>query len=125
MVKPLSARPAPCSWAAVCALFTVRGYTIAPDAIYVQRLLWATRLPTDGLQSVTFEPNAMRWSLRTMGNGGLFSFTGRYWSRALGSYRAFVTDLKRTVVLRYPNQTIVLSPTLPEKSVYELASTGV
>ena len=34
-----------------CALFTVRGYTITPDAILVHRLLWSTRLPREGLKS--------------------------------------------------------------------------
>jgi hypothetical protein len=36
----------------------------------------------------------MNKSLRACGNGGGFSFTGWYWSKSLGSYRAFVT-LKR------------------------------
>jgi len=105
-----------------CALFTVRGYILTPGAIYIQRLLWATRLPTDGLQSVSFEPHAMRWSIRTFGNGGLFAFTGKFWNRRLGSFRAFVTDLNRTVVLRFPHRTVVLSPSVPEEFVYEIVS---
>src|SRR5258706_15831756 len=56
------------------ALFTIRGYAITSDAILVQRLFWTTRLPLAGLQSAQFEPSAMRSSLRTFGNGGLFSF---------------------------------------------------
>ncbi len=43
----------------------------------------------------------MRGSLRLFGNGGMFSITGLYRNRALGNYRAFVTDLKKTVVLRF------------------------
>lgn len=105
-----------------CGLFTIRGYTLAPGMILIQRLLWQTRLSTGGLQSVTYEPNAMRWSIRTFGNGGLFSFSGAFWNRQLGAYRAFVTDPKRTVVLRYFHRTVVLSPSLPEQFVYELAS---
>ncbi|MEI6279909.1 MAG: PH domain-containing protein [Verrucomicrobiae bacterium] len=104
----------------VSALFTVRGYTITPDAILVHRLLWATRLPRAGLQSAAFVPHAMCKSLRTCGNGGFFSFTGFYWSKKLKSYRAYVTDLRRTVVLRYERRTIVLSPDEPEDFVREL-----
>ena len=74
------------------ALFVVRGYTITPDAILVHRLLWDTRLPREGLQSAAFEPGAMCRSIRTCGNGGLFSFTGWYWSKSLKSYRVFVTE---------------------------------
>src|SRR4051812_34399711 len=55
------------------ALFTIRGYTVTPDALLVHRLFWTTRLPLAGLQSAQFKPDAMRWSIRTFGNGGLFS----------------------------------------------------
>ena len=103
-----------------CALFTVRGYGVAPDAILIRRLFWFTRLPREGLQSVAYEPGAMSGSIRTFGNGGLFSFTGWYRNRALGNYRAFVTDGRRTVVLRYTRRTIVVSPGEPEEFVKSL-----
>jgi len=103
-----------------CALFTVRGFTITPDAILVHRLLWATRLPLAGLQSADFVPKAMCKSIRTCGNGGFFSFTGFYWSKTLRSYRAYVTDLRRTVVLRYERRTVVVSPDEPEEFVREI-----
>lgn len=96
-----------------CALFVVRGYTITPDAILIQRLFWATRLPRAGLLSAVAEPKAMCKSIRTCGNGGFFSFTGWYWSKSLKSYHAYVTDLNRTVVLRYERRTVVVSPDDP------------
>lgn len=102
------------------ALFTIRGYTVTPDAIGVHRLFWTTRLPLAGLQSAQFEPDAMRGSIRTFGNGGLFSFTGFFRSKALGAYRAFVTDLHRTVVLRFSSRTVVVSPAAPEDFVHEI-----
>ena len=103
-----------------CALFTIRGYTIAPDAILVHRLLWSTRIPRAGLQSATFEPGIMCKSIRTCGNGGFFSFTGFYWNKSLKSFRAYVTDLQKTVVLRYEKRTVVLSPGDPEDFVRAL-----
>ena len=102
-----------------CALFTVRGYTITPDAILVRRLFWDTRLPRAGLQAAEFVPGGMCKSIRTWGNGGFFSFTGFYWTRTLRSYRAYVTDLRRTVVLRYERRTIVVSPDRPEDFIRE------
>jgi hypothetical protein len=104
------------------ALFTVRGYTILSDAILIQRLFWSTRLRLDGLQSVRFDPKAVRWSLRTCGNGGLFSFTGWYWNKRLGAYRGFVTDPKRVVVLKFSKRTVVVSPDSPEDFVRELSA---
>ena len=100
-----------------CALFTVHGYTVTDDAILVHRLFWVTRLPLAGLQSAQFEPNVMRRSIRTFGNGGFFSFSGFYRNKPLGSYRAFVTDRRQTVVLRYAGRTVVVSPELPEDFV--------
>lgn len=105
------------------ALFTVRQYAITPDAILVYRLFWITRVPLAGLQSAAFEPDAMRGGLRTCGNGGLFSFTGFFWNKSLGMYRAFVTDSNRTVVLRFPGRTIVVSPSEPEDFVRQLNAT--
>ena len=103
------------------ALFTIRGYTITPDVILVHRLLWSTPLPRIGLESAQVEPDAMRGSIRTFGNGGAFSFTGFYYNKRLGSYRAYVTDLRRTVVLRYAKRKVVLSPATPEDFVHDLA----
>jgi hypothetical protein len=62
-----------------------------------------------------------RRSLRTFGNGGAFSFTGFYYNKRLRSYRAYVTDPRRSVVLRYTNRRVVLSPAAPEDFVQDLA----
>jgi hypothetical protein len=102
------------------ALFIVRGYTVTGDALLVHRLIWTTRLPLDDLESAQFKPDAMRGSIRTFGNGGLYSFTGYFRSKTLGGYQAFVTDLRRTVVLRFPSRTIVVSPSAPEAFVEDI-----
>jgi len=62
----------------------------------------------------------MRGSIRTFGNGGLFSFTGFYRNRLLGAYRAFVTDPRQAVVLRFPKRNVVVSPGAPEEFVRDL-----
>lgn len=107
-----------------CAWFMVLGYSITPDAILIRRPFRVTRLPHAGLQSAEPEPNAMRGSIRTFGNGGFYSITGWYWSKSLKAYRAFVTDLNRTVVLRYRDRTVVISPDNPEEFARELTATA-
>jgi hypothetical protein len=102
------------------ALFTIRGYSISTDTILVHRLLWSTVLPRAGLESAQVEPDAMQGSLRTFGNGGAFSFTGFFYNKRLGSYRAYVTDSRRPVVLRYAKRRVVLSPATPEDFVSDL-----
>jgi hypothetical protein len=103
-----------------CLPFMVMGYEITEDAIFIRRPLWKTRLDRVGLKSAESVPNVMTKSLRTCGNGGGFSFTGWYWNKPLGFYRAFVTDLNRTVVLRFERRTVVVSPDDPENFVNAL-----
>jgi Bacterial PH domain len=100
-----------------CALFTVRSYSITNDALSIDRLLWKTGVSLSGLQSVKYDPEATRRSIRTFGNGGFFSFTGYFRNKELGSYRAFMTDRRRAVVLRFPHSVIVISPERPEDFV--------
>lgn len=118
----------PIPWAALVPLviligsvpFAIRGYTVTHDAILVHRLFWTTRLPLSGLQSAKFVPEAMRGSIRTFGNGGLYSITGFFWNKALGAYRAFVTNQHQTVVLHYSKRRVVVSPSSPEDFVQQL-----
>jgi Bacterial PH domain len=101
----------------ICTLFTVRGYSISNRELEIRRLLWTTRLSLHGLQGAYFDPNATHRSIRTFGNGGFFSFSGHFRNKELGSYRAFMTDRRRAVVLRFPSSVIVISPDRPENFV--------
>jgi hypothetical protein len=103
------------------ALFIIRSYEIEPHALAIRRLFWTTRLSLSDLQSAVVAPDAMRRSLRLCGNGGMFSITGWYRNSALGNYRAFVTNLEKTVVLRFAANTIVVSPENPEQFVSEIS----
>lgn len=102
--------------------FIIRGYTITGSSILIHRLWWNTILPLKDILSVEAEPLVMNGSFRTCGNGGLYSFTGWYWSRELGRFHAYVTDLNRTVVVRMSRRTVVLSPEDPEAFVRAITS---
>jgi hypothetical protein len=108
------------------ALFAVRGFALENTSLVVRRLLWSTRIPLEGLETVTIDPEAMKGSLRLAGNGGLFALTGLFRNKRLGLYRAFVTDLNRCVVLRLPKRSIVVSPDEPEEFAMAVrAATGL
>jgi hypothetical protein len=62
-------------------------------------------------------PFAMRRSLRSFGNGGLFCFAGLFRNKQLGPYRAFATNPAPTVVLRFARHVIVITPENPEEFV--------
>jgi hypothetical protein len=111
-----------CAGSAVClllllgtALLTVRGYRLEGRQLLVDRLLWSTPVSLEGLQATEIDPEAMRRSIRLCGNGGLFAFTGWFRNRRLGTYRAFATDPSRSVVLRFPNRRVVVTPDDPQR----------
>mgnify|MGYP006280510117 FL=1 len=97
-----------------CLLFVVRGYTVTEDGLSVRRLLWETSVPLGVIRSVEHDPKAMTGAIRTWGNGGLYSFSGRYRSGRLGSFRAFVNDYHNCVVIKTVSGTVVVSPGNPE-----------
>lgn len=95
------------------ALFAVRGFTLERDHLLVHRLLWTTRVSLVGLERAWHDPRAMNRSLRLWGNGGFFAISGYFRNKALGIYRAFVTDPARAVVLVLGRRTVVVSPDDP------------
>jgi len=102
------------------ALFSISGYSIRANAIFIHRLLWATRLEIAGIKDVYADPRAMDNSVRTGGADGLFATVGYYTNKTLGDYRAFVTDPGKAVVIKKTFETIVLSPSDPESFANEL-----
>lgn len=102
------------------AFFSVRGYQVENETLYVQRLGWKSAIALDQLTSVEIDPAAMDQSIRTWGNGGLFGFTGHFRNRKLGKYQAYATDFKQSVVLRFRDRTLVVTPADPKQFVQML-----
>jgi hypothetical protein len=100
--------------------FAVCGYVLSRGTLLISRFGWYSRIDLKGLKGAEVDPKAMAGSIRTFGNGGLFSFTGLYWSRKLGSYRAYVTDFRFCVILRFNRGVVVVSPDDPEAFVRDL-----
>jgi hypothetical protein len=106
---------------AIALFFVIRGYELHADRLEVRRLLWSTRIPLDRLERAWHDPRAMDRSMRLLGNSGLFSITGLFQGRAIGRYRAFVTNPRHAVVLRIRGRTLVVSPADPQAFLDALA----
>ncbi|PIG90949.1 PH domain-containing protein [Gloeocapsopsis sp. IPPAS B-1203] len=100
--------------------FSIRGYAIADDTLYIQRIGWNTKIDLRNLTSADVDPQAMRNSLRKWGNGGLFSYSGKFYNRKLGNYQAYATDPSKAVVLKLRDRTIVVTPEHPERFVSQV-----
>ena len=81
------------------------------------RLGWATRIDLNHLVSAEHDPTAMEHSIRKFGIGGLFCYVGFCSNDKIDSYRAYATDSKRSVVLKFPGRTIVVNPDRPGEFV--------
>jgi len=100
--------------------FAVRGYVIVDRELRIERVGWQNRIPLADVVTVTADPQAMRWSIRLFGSGGLFGFFGWFRNRKLGTYRAYGTDPKNSAVLKLKSRTIVVTPHDPARFVAEL-----
>ncbi len=106
----------------VASLFSIRCYQIEAGRLIVDRFVLSRTFELSGLQAVEADPHAMASSIRTFGNGGFFSFSGWFRNKKLGAYRAFATDFKRAVVLRFPDMILVVTPDDPTRFVEQIRS---
>ncbi|MCW9018075.1 MAG: PH domain-containing protein [Kangiellaceae bacterium] len=105
----------------ICFVYRVTGYELDSKQILVKRLVGDFSVPLNEIDSIEVNPNAMKRSFRTFGNGGLFGFYGRFRNSVYGPYRAFVTDPNNSIVLKQQNAVIILSPDEPQKFAKKLA----
>lgn len=100
--------------------FLIRGYSLTPNALLIERLGWQNRFALADVTSAAINPEALRGSLRLFGSGGLFGFFGWFCNKRIGVYRAYGTDPKRAVIIKLKHRTIVVTPDNPQRFVEEL-----
>lgn len=96
---------------------TIRRYEIRPGVLQVKRLGWTTRVDLAGLESVQADPLALQEARRTFGEGKLSLFFNTYDNARLGRFHAFGNQEPQSVVLRFPERTVVVTPAEPERMV--------
>jgi hypothetical protein len=97
-----------------CDLSTTSRFRIEDNVL----VLGKKRYPLSGLTSVARDSDVMRWAIRVRGNSGLGAIRGRYWSKRLGKFDAFLTGTENAVVLRWPAQVVAVSPADTEFFIY-------
>ncbi|HAV61146.1 MAG TPA: hypothetical protein DCY13_02135 [Verrucomicrobiales bacterium] len=105
---------------ATTALWMIRRYELDDHELRVHRPFWVNRIPLSDIASAEVDPRACRGAWKTLGNDGLFAMHGRFRSRRLGKFQAYVTNPEQAVILRVTNDTIVISPAEPRKFLNEL-----
>jgi len=85
-------------------------------------VLGRKRYPLEGLVDASRDPDIMRWAVKKFGNGGLGSIRGRFWSKRVGNFYAFLTGTENAVVLRWPDKVVAVSPADPDFFIYSVRS---
>lgn len=105
------------------AFFMILGYGISDTQIIIYHLGWKRTFEIADLTKAVHEPYTTAGSIRTWGNGGMFSFSGYFRSNHLGAYRAYMTHAEDAVILYFGNDNkVVISPDDPEKFVEALSA---
>ena len=98
------------AYAAVWYGTRVRRYRLTEDELLVERAFRTVRFPLAGLKEATHDRDAMRGAWKIRGNDGVGAISGRFWSKRLGRFNAYLSDQERAVVLRWPDRCVVISP---------------
>jgi len=93
----------------------VRGYRLASGELQVVRLGRINRFALAGLEGAEFVPDALTGARKSWGNDGAGAITGNFRSEALGKFEVIATHPGRTVVLTWPDHSLVVTPEQPEK----------
>ncbi len=88
--------------------YSPQKYIVSDKEIIIKRPLKSIEIPVERISRIEkSDLNAMR-ALRLFGNGGLFSITGRFWSKELGTMYFYAKN--RNYVLIHADKLYVLSP---------------
>ncbi|HEX9426839.1 MAG TPA: PH domain-containing protein [Candidatus Polarisedimenticolia bacterium] len=99
---------------AFCAMLAPRGYQIRNGTLRIERFVGSIDIPLEAIDAVEALPaQQVAGSRRTMGNGGLFGYYGRFRNAALGEFRMYATRGDGYVLLR-GRTPYVLTPQAPE-----------
>lgn len=102
------------------SFWRIRRFELTDNQLLVHRVLWSNPIELAQIKSAEFDPVACKGAWKTMGNDGLFAMHGRFHSKHLGKFQAYVTDPVNSVVLKLPTDTVVVSPENPRSFVREL-----
>ncbi|KAF0126653.1 MAG: hypothetical protein FD189_890 [Elusimicrobia bacterium] len=103
-----------------CWALAPKGYIVEPGLVTVDRPLMPVRIPLrPGTVVEAAGPGLLDGSLRTMGNGGLFGYYGRFWKKGVGSYLLYATRSDRLVLVE-DGKKYFLTPDEPEFFIEEV-----
>lgn len=96
-------------------LYSPRAYLVEGKDLVVRRLIGNKRIAATDISRIRMpDEKELKWPIRTFGNGGLFGYTGRYYTKHIGSMIWYCTRRDRLIVVeRNFRLPVILSPDNP------------
>jgi hypothetical protein len=92
-------------------------YEITADKELIIRYRWGSRR-FKAVSEYDVKPPRLRFGIRLWGNGGLFAVTGIFWSPKNGTFRAYVTNQNKLVMVKLQDgKKVLISPANAEEWV--------
>ncbi len=101
-----------------CFLTAPTGYETSQQGLcIIRRLNRKCFTGIIGVKSLTSQPGVL--SIRLFGNGGVFAFTGLFWNKQLGRFRAYGTsgDDRYLVLVTTESGKLVITPAEPDSVI--------
>jgi hypothetical protein len=98
--------------------------SVDSTSITIERKLMPVRISYSDIVSIKLlQKEDMGIAIRTMGNGGIFGYTGMFYSKNQGFMRWYCTNRNSYIIIEKTNgKKIVISPDEPENIINELRS---
>jgi hypothetical protein len=100
----------PLVFAAIWFTARIQRYRLVGMELQIERRFGTARFSLEGLQQALPDREALRGARTIKANAGLRAISGRFRSKRLGRFHAYVTDAEHAVVLRWPDRCVVISP---------------
>ena len=76
------------------------------------------RYPLEGLTAAVRDPQVLVRARKRFGNSGVGSIRGKFRSKRIGDFEAFLTDPENAVVLTWPERIVAVSPADTDFFIY-------
>lgn len=110
--------------ASFLAVLIIGAYLLAPSSYQIKDnnlIIWKNfgRKNFPNIKECTGISKRVGFTIRLLGNGGVFAGTGIFWNRKYGIFRAYVTTgkLENMVCLNTDRGKVIISPVNPEAFV--------
>lgn len=96
-------------------LYSPRAYLVEGKDLLVRRLIGNKRIVAADISRIRMpDEKELKWPIRTFGNGGLFGYTGRYYTKHIGSMIWYCSRRDRLIVVeRNFKLPVIISPDNP------------